>query len=284
MSDDNTPNVEAEARALGWVPQSEFRGGAENWIDAETFLERGKTQLPILRENNRRLQSDVARLSGELTQLKTLFEGSQTAIVELKKFHEETFNARVNAEKEKLRKEIREARESGDIDAEEQAREKLTDLTTEAKQVTQAASADNSKTTTSTQPASTEVTPEYKAWEAQNPWILTDRRKSAVALGLAQELRSRRPDLMGAKFFDALDKELEEVFPTTPSGSKVAGARNTGGGGGGGGGKGYDSLPSDAKEVCDRQAKTFVGKGKPYETVDAWRKHYTEVYYQRDAS
>ena len=47
--------VEQEARTLGWVPAEEFKGDPNRWVDAETFVERGHTVMPILRKNNERL-------------------------------------------------------------------------------------------------------------------------------------------------------------------------------------------------------------------------------------
>jgi hypothetical protein len=72
-----------------------------------------------------------------------------------------------------------------------------------------------------------------------------------------------------------------------PKTSKVNPARNGGdggGGGGGGSGKGYASLPADAKEICDRQAKMFVGPNKLFKTDKEWQAHYSSVYFQKDAS
>ena len=52
MSDENT-DVEARARDMGWSPRDSWRGKAEDWIDAETFVKRGTEILPILRAKSR---------------------------------------------------------------------------------------------------------------------------------------------------------------------------------------------------------------------------------------
>ena len=54
-SDDNkvvepAPEIVAEAKELGWVPQDEFRGAQDKWIDAPTFLARGRDVMPLLRK------------------------------------------------------------------------------------------------------------------------------------------------------------------------------------------------------------------------------------------
>ena len=55
------PN-ETKARAQGWVPKEDFRGDAERWIDAKSFVERGETILPIMRERNERLEKEVREM------------------------------------------------------------------------------------------------------------------------------------------------------------------------------------------------------------------------------
>ena len=59
--------VEQEARTLGWVPAEEFKGDPNRWVDAETFVERGHTVMPILRKNNERLETLVKQQAEELS-------------------------------------------------------------------------------------------------------------------------------------------------------------------------------------------------------------------------
>ena len=39
-------DAETAAREMGWRPKEEFRGEAEKWVDAETFVSRGEHFLP----------------------------------------------------------------------------------------------------------------------------------------------------------------------------------------------------------------------------------------------
>ena len=276
MTETTEHNYETEARQLGWVPQEDFRGAEEKWVDAQTFVERGQQQLPILRENNRRLQGDLAATKGRLAQLETLFAGAQESLVELKKFHDETFTARVDAEKARIRAEIKEARESGDVEAELDAQERLGGLQKETKQVTQEA-----KTPPVQQQQQETLTPEFLAWKAANPWFEQDKKKTAVAMALALTVQQSNPGVVGEKFFEKLDEELAETFPSRPNGSKVEGSR--GGSGGGQGGGGYADLPADAKAQCDKDAKKFVGEGRAFKSEAEWRKHYSNLYFEREA-
>ena len=105
-------------------------------------------------------------------------------------------------------------------------------------------------------------------------------------MGIAQELRAdpELDNLQGKAFFD---KILEVMNERTggPRTSKVGESRPSGGSGGGGsGGKSYNSLPPDAKETCDRQGKKLVGEGRAFKDMDAWRKYYTNLYYQGETA
>jgi hypothetical protein len=294
MADEQDTQVspaETEARGLGWVPEEEFRGDKAKWVDAETFVKRGKEQLPLLQAENRRLKASVASLTGKMSQLETMFEGAQESLVELKRFHEETFNARIKAEKERIREQIIKAREDDDVRAELDAKEKLDELNDEVRTVVkEAKKPEVTKPEPKPQPHAAENadSPEFKSWREANPWFLTDSRKASMVYGLAQQLRAENPTVVGKDFFDLLDEAIDEAMPSArPKTSKVNPARNGGdggGGGGGGSGKGYASLPADAKEICDRQAKMFVGPNKLFKTDKEWQAHYSSVYFQKDAS
>jgi len=53
---------EAKARIQGWVPREDFRGDPDKWIDAKSFVERGETIVPIMKERNERLEKDLREM------------------------------------------------------------------------------------------------------------------------------------------------------------------------------------------------------------------------------
>lgn len=273
-----TTPVEQEARTLGWVPQEEFKGDPARWVDAETFVERGHTVMPILRKNNERLEQLVKSQAEELNKVKNLFNASQESITELQKVHADAMKAAVEKARRDVMAEIRTAREEGDVERELQLTDELADLKNQQKSL-------ETKPQEPAAPAQAqqeEVHPELKAWMEENPWFGTDQRKTMKAMGIAQVLRAD-PDnekLQGRAFFDRVLEELEGK--TTTRTDKVSGGRptGTGGGGGGGGGKAYADMPSDAKEACDRQGKKLVGEGRAFKDMAAWRSYYANLYFQ----
>ena len=86
---DNAPEadngVEKEARLFGWVPKEEFRGSETDWVDADTFVKRGKEINPILRKNNELL---MKRLDEQAKQLESLKSDTE----EWKKFQKDAFD------------------------------------------------------------------------------------------------------------------------------------------------------------------------------------------------
>lgn len=85
-SDAELASFEERARRLGWKDKHEFDRPPERWVDAKTFIERGETALPVLRENlhriegmlgasearNRDLGAQVAALNASVDHLREL--------------------------------------------------------------------------------------------------------------------------------------------------------------------------------------------------------------------
>lgn len=268
------PKVEAEARELGWVPEKDFRGDKTRWVDAESFVRRGHEIMPILRQNNSRLLNEVNSLKEQLRE-------STAAIEDLRKVSSEITRARVAEAKREVLAGIRAAREAGDVEVED----RLTDQLSELKQAETAAKAPAPAPKPT---AEAEVDPAFTAWAArpENSWFGRDRRKTSLAMGIAQELRDdpSNSHLRGEAFYRAVADEVDHVLTGgPPPTNKVEGSRGGAGGNGGstGRGKTYNDLPADAKAVCDKQASRFVGKG--FKDTDAWRKHYTSIYFADEA-
>lgn len=280
MSDmDQGNNVEQEARTLGWVPQEEFRGDPSRWVDADTFVERGHTVMPILRKNNERLELLVKSQSEELNKMKSLFSASQESISELQKVHADAMKAAVAKARRDVVGELKEAREVGDVERELQLTDELQELKNQQQSLDkkEAAPAEAPKPAAAPQQ---EVHPDLKGWMEENPWFGTDERKTMKAMGIAQVLRSdpENESLQGRAFFDRVKEELEGRQPARTD--KVSGGRPTGSSASGGGSKAFADLPADAKEACDRQGKKLVGEGRAFKDMAAWRSYYANLYFQ----
>jgi DNA repair exonuclease SbcCD ATPase subunit len=253
---ENTPapeqqDFDSEARAQGWVSQEEFRGNEKDWVDAETFVKRGREILPIVRKNNEKLLK-------ELKEARAIAEEARSTAKEFQKFQQEQYERKakeLEAELNSLKQAKREAINQGDgdrvveiDDASERLREDLQEARQAAKAVPQPEAATN------------QPDPNLTEWLSHNEWFGQDLRTTGIANGLAEAIRKENPGLQGKAFLDKLDEELEATLPAKFGKKKVANPMDGGIPTGTSGRpskskRSYDSLPGDAKAACDRFVK-----------------------------
>ena len=279
------PKIEAKATSMGWVPQEKFRGDTSKWVDAQTFVERGEQFMPLLKANNRRLEEQHHATLQEVQRLQGLLESSQTAIAELKEFHDADTRRAVEASKSRLLAELKAAKKDGDTDLEVELTDQLTEVNAAlAKEVPK------KKEEPATKQTESKIDPAFTAWQSreENSWFGKDRRKTTLAIAIAQELRQAGDRSVGEAFYEKVSAELdatlgvkkEEDDDGRPA-SKVGGSRGgSGGSGGAGSGKAYKDLPADAKAICARQGANLVGEGKAFKTQAEWQTYYADLYFK----
>lgn len=240
--------VEKEARLLGWVPKEEFRDG-DHWVDAETFVKRGKEINPILRKNNETLLKKLEQAEKEVAEVKKAAE-------EFKAFQKENAERKVK-ELEKQLQDLKEQKKVAISQADGEAVVALDEAidTLKAEQAEAKKAPKEEK-----QPAKqVEVDPVITAWMAENTWFTTDTKYNRIADALAAAISMEHPNLVGQAFFDKLDAELAEVLPEKYQKkgrpNPVEGAASTPSRPVGGKKQTYDNLPADAKAACDRFVK-----------------------------
>lgn len=276
MADENV-QAEQEAREMGWVPQEEWRGEAEKWVDAQTFIQRGEHVIPILRKTNKELREQQLAMRGEVQGLKEALRAANTAIETLQASHEQDTKEQVAAARAALKEELQSALAEGDHATAADITEKMTQLNTAERE-----SREEKPEKGNSAPA---IDPRLKAevedWYKQRPEYSTDRRRAALMNAIAVELKQSGNTKMGAAFLDDCQKEVEE---TLAGGARRGGDSKVESGRGGGnrvpsGGKTYSDLPADAKAVCDRQAQRLVGPNRAHKTLESWRSAYATKYF-----
>lgn len=286
MPNDQTPPVvdnaqrEADARLAGWVPENEWRGAPEKWKPIDEYLQLVESQLPMARAANRRLTESNQELSRRIKSQETAIAGMQESLQALQEFHSTDTKRKVKEAREKLLGELKTARAAGDVDAELEIVDALTQ-----------ADGEDSTSPTKTTPAVVSPTPEWKAWEDANPKFHEDKIWRGVCIGMAENMRldSKWSHLQGRAFFDAVTRQTDAWFAQrTVTPSRVDKTEAGGGGGSGGGsgstpkGKGYSQLPPDAKAQCDKDAKRQVGKNPAFKTLVDWQTYYANTYWENE--
>lgn len=271
------PEVQAKAEKMGWIPPSRYRGEAERFVDAEEYVARGEQVLPIVRAQNQRLQGELEALKSSQAETQAALARATTALEEIEERHTVATQRAVEKAHKDLIDRLAVAHENGD----HAAIAEITGLMIELKTASAEEPAKKSEPTPVVSAAAV-VPPDLKEWQAANTWFGTDKRKTALALGVAQELRDSGTELTGVAFYEKVREEVEATLNGgKPAESKVEGARGSDTGVSRPGGRqGFAALPADAKAACDAESKAFVGAGKRYKTIEDWRKRYAELYFQ----
>ena len=274
MSDENesgsiAPEILHEAESQGWVPKERFRGNESDWIDADTFVKRGREILPILRKNNENLIKDLNQTKEQLKEFRQAAE-------EFKKFQQEAYERKASDYEQRIR-DIRESRaqaiSDGDgqkVNALDEALDVARDELKEAKQA-----AKDVVAIPATPAAQEPVDPNLQIWLDKNTWFGQDRRMTSIVNGLGENIRLEFPNLKGQPFLDKLDEVLAEEFPDKFGKKKTTpGSRVESGSGrqsrSGGNAQSYDNLPSDAKAACDRFVKQKLMTREQYVADFDW--------------
>ena len=259
---------ESEARAQGWVAAEEFRGSETDWVDAETFVRRGKEIMPILRKNNEKLLK-------ELGEARKIAEEARESAKEFREYQKQQFEKKtkdLEGQLEQLKQAKRDAITQGDGDraiAIDDAMDDLKEQRLEAKEDLKAAEEKAKEVPQFTQD------PILNNWMEKNDWFGKDSRMTGVANGLGVELRRENPSLNGQAFLDKLDSELQEMFPEkfgkkrTPNpmeGSPNGTARPSVSSGK----KTYNNLPPEAKAACDKFVKQGLMTKEAYVAEYDW--------------
>lgn len=284
MSEDQTPSVEsaappevqARAEKLGWIPPVRFKGDPERFIDAEAYIERGETVLPIVKEHNKRLQAELAEVKQQASANAAALKAAQDAIAQIEERHSVATQKAVEQARRQVKAQLAAASEAGDHEGVAELTDQLTQLNTAEKE---APPLEPKKEA----PPAFIPPPELREWNEDNPWFGSNKRKTALALAIAQELREGGESSTGKRFFDLVKEEMEATLggDREPP-NKVEGARNGSDSEPrrGSGGKGFAALPADAKAACDADTRRFVGPTKMYKTQAEWRNRFAELYFE----
>lgn len=268
--------LEKEARSMGWVPEEEFKG--KNWVDAAEFVERGRAVMPILLNNNRRLQKELSTRDAKIGTLEARLQGYEKALEKLEKHYTDANKRAVSLARDQLKEELKQAREDNDVDKELT----ITDQLAELRQRESEIEAPPVKKT-ETQPKTKEYSPDFKEWVSRNPWFEVDKKKTKIISRIAEDLREEGNELTGTEFLDECVRVYEEQYeeedeapPVRRPSSKVESTpRNRRSGGG----KTYADLPAEAKAQCKEDAEDLVGPDKRFKNMKDWQDHYTKIYF-----
>jgi hypothetical protein len=279
-----SPELDAQAREMGWRPKEEFKGSEDKWVDAKTFVDRGEHVLPIVKATADRLRKDLATERERTAGLEAAVKAGQESIAALEKYHQDDVKQKVNKARADLKEQLKAAKKAGDVDAEVELTDELGKLNAADDAAT---TRDDTTVTTTRRAAPKDYTkePEYIEWLADNQWFKDDPIKAAIAHQVSYNLRQANDSVTGRAFLDKVtegtNKELARLGGSRPTGKRVESGKGGAGGanGGNGSGKSYADLPTDAKKACDSFGKDLVGPNRRYKDAAEWRASYVKQYF-----
>jgi len=267
-SNEISTEVQHEAESQGWVPKERFRGNESDWVDADTFVKRGREILPILRKNNENLIKDLQATKDQLKEFREAAE-------EFKKFQRDSYERKAQ-EYESQIQEIKESRAQAISDGDGQKVNALDDALDQAKENFKEAkqSVKDVVSAKNLEPTPEAIDPGLQVWLDRNTWFGQDKRLTGMVNGIGESLRLEFPLLKGQAFLDKLDEVLAEEFPNKFGKKQSPSSRVESGSGrqsrSGGNAQSYDNLPSEAKSACDRFVKQKLMTREQYVADFDW--------------
>lgn len=180
---DNTPAmsaIEIEARESGWVPESEYTGDKNKWVDAAEFVRRG----PLFK-----------KIDSQSREIKAM----RQAIADIQALHEKSREAEYKKALAEVRAEKKAALLDGDADAVIEADEKL-EMLREAQR----------ETPKQSEPSG-EAHPEFIAWVSKNTWYENHRGMKAFADTVGAEYRAQ--GMSPSEVLKAVERDVKKEFP-----------------------------------------------------------------------
>lgn len=225
--------IEQKALEQGWVPEEDFNGEPEKWVDAGEFLRRGELFKKIDQQNKKIRQQD------DLLQ-------------DLKKHYESVKETEFKRALEELRKEKKEALLEGDPDAVLEVDEKIESLREKRREEL------IEEQTKAAQAQTGENHPVFVAWKEKNPWYGSSLAMKGWADGLGAELAAdgKTP----AQVLEIISQKVKEEFPNkfrNPNRDKPDGASAPGSARGGS--KSQEKL--ELTEIEQQIMNKFVRSG-----------------------
>lgn len=251
-------DYEAEARAQGWRPKEEFKGAAEQWSDAETFVKRADEVLPLIKKQNAHLKQEIDLLKRMVKKVQASEQKAYAnALADLEARQEAAVETGDIAEHRRLKDEIEKVREEivGD---------------------------------TATDVHGEDPREQYDAFRESNSWYDKANLASASEVEIEARLYADRlaeqwvragkdKETPPSEFFAGIAEAVEAKFPTLKNkavrpkpASDVAGITRPGAGKG----KTGAHLPSEAKETVRRYMRQGIYKGTFEEACNAFAKDY----------
>ena len=240
------------ARMMGHIPKEEFRGDPERWVDAEKYVERAESMMPIMK-------SQMGKYENKIFSLEAQVESQKKTTEKLLKMGETVQKRAYEQAKRELTQQQVAAVSDGDVEKWQKLEDQKDSLP---------------------QPEVIEIepvsSPVFDQWHTGNEWYLKDEDMTDFANLHAQKITKQNPNMPYEQVLQTVEEKIKKTFPAnfenpnrdTPSPvdggqSREIAPKATG--------KTYNDLPADAKAMCNQNISDGL-----YKTKEDWTKAYFE--------
>lgn len=276
-----SPEDQAAAAKIGWVGPENYRGEPERFVDADEYIKRGETVLPIVKKQLATTRAELEQVRADSAATKAALAQAQRAIEEIEIRHSVDTQKAVEAARKEVKAQLARASEAGDHEAVAELTDQLTQLKEvegEEKPKPKAAAEEEPKIV---------ISPVLRQWNTENPWFGTDKKKTGLAQGIAQEIAEENAaegtKMSEKDFYAEVSARMEAFLPKEEPATredKVGGANHRAGARSSAAKNSYESMPADAKAQCDADARKFVGPDKLHKDIKSWRSSFADLYFK----
>lgn len=246
---EQTEEIEARARRMGWVPKEEFKGNPNRWSDAATWVDRTENEMPVLR-------GTLSRLEKQNRDLTAKQDETNRTVGEIREYYSLAEKRSYDRAKRELEGQFREKVGAADVAGADAIRREIEELPLPPKAPEKPAE------------QKPQIDPSVPAWvnAPEQAWYRDDVNMQAEAQAIHSALRTTKPDLTMSQNLGEVRRRMAlaypEKFTNTNRDAPAAVAEPRGGGARRTNGRTFDDLPADAKAAYERFAKVMKGYKK----------------------
>lgn len=214
MTEVNEEQIEQQAKAMGWVPEEDFKGDPEKWKSAKDFVEFAQTKFGPLRENLDRMTEKFNEATNKISELQSTIQQDRKTFEEFREFttkaqekEQKRIEADYNRKLKDLRGELKRAAKEGDewlvdrilgdIDSLESNRPEPVAMPSKSNDGQQ----------------QNQVSPEFEAWKAQNPWYGKDPNMTMDADLIGRTITAHNPNVTPQEHLRQVTEAIKERYP-----------------------------------------------------------------------
>jgi len=182
--------IETIAKEMGWVSEEDFNGDKSDYVDAETYIRRGRDIQDNMRKSLKEQRQQLNDMSESIEALKSHNEKVYKAAV-----------SKLKLELTTLKAQKKEAIEDGNVNKVNEIDEQIDFVkgSIDTKEPEKSKKGDEKP----------ELTSEFKVWIGKNPWYETDDEMATVADNIAREYKG----ISFQRLEKLVDKKIKEAFP-----------------------------------------------------------------------